>query len=49
VLGDTVARPGSGSGVDRGLRSGSMDLIYIVVTIIFFAIGAVYVRGCDRL
>jgi hypothetical protein len=26
-----------------------MDLFYIVVTVVFFAISAAYVRGCDHL
>jgi hypothetical protein len=25
------------------------DLIYVLVTLIFFALGAAYVRGCERL
>jgi hypothetical protein len=27
----------------------SMDLFYIVVTILFFAVAAAYVLGCERL
>jgi len=30
-------------------RSLMMDVVYVVVTILFFAIAAAYTRGCDRL
>lgn len=39
-------------GAEEGRIGGSsmvIDLIYLVVVLIFFAVSAAYVRGCDKL
>ena len=34
---------------DFGGTQTMLDLIFIVATVIFFAVGILYVRGCERL
>jgi hypothetical protein len=37
------------SGIDRVTESKMQDIVFILVTIGFFAVAMAYVRGCNRL
>jgi len=30
-------------------RSAVLDVLYVVITVVFFAVGASFTHGCDRL
>jgi hypothetical protein len=44
-----LARLRNADGTSRAQRTEGMDLLFVVVTVAFFAVSLAYVRGCDRL
>jgi hypothetical protein len=52
VQGDAAGGRGCGprsAGITDARRTGMLDLVFVIVTIAFFALGVAYTRACDHL
>ena len=48
-LGKTGLGAGLGARLGAGLEAEMLDALFVLITIVFFAIATAYVAGCERL